>query len=125
MKKYIRYKTSSLIRIKKCPVADFCIVRYRGVFIIIMINVRHEIDVEIQQKSKQKNKSSRSNLLFVVSTFQDGILRTLKRVSFLNAHAIFHSLIIGHLFWYSDHLSLTKTMMYNEMHGQKVCKMAV
>lgn len=108
---------------KVCPVVGFCIVLYRGVFIIV-ITVRHEIDVEIQKKSKQKNNPSLSNRHFVISTFQDGIMRTLRRVSFLNAHAVFHSLIIGHLFWYSEHISLTKTMMYNEMHGQKVCKMA-
>lgn len=123
MKRCIQYKTNMLNGTKVCPVVGFCIVLYRGVFIIV-ITVRHEIDVEIQKKSKQKNTPSLSNRHFVISTFQDGIMRTLRRVSFLNAHAVFHSLIIGHLFWYSEHISLTKTMMYNEMHGQKVCKMA-
>lgn len=123
MKRCIQYKTNMLNGTKVCPVVGFCIVLYRGVFIIV-ITVRHEIDVEIQKKSKQKNNPSLSNRHFVISTFQDGIMRTLRRVSFLNAHAVFHSLIIGHLFWYSEHISLTKTMMYNEMHGQKVCKMA-
>lgn len=123
MKRYIQYNTNMLNRIKVCPVVDFCIVLYRGVFIIV-ITVRHEIDVEIQKKSKQKNNPSLSNRHFAISTFQDGIMRTLRRVSFLNAHDVFHSLIIGPLFWYSEHLSLTKTMRNNEMQDPKVCKMA-
>lgn len=92
---------------------------------VVLIRILLEIDKDESEESKQKEESSHTNKLVVISTFQEGIMRTLRRLSFLSAHTLYHSLIIGHLFWSNNWcIILTKKLMHHEERDQEVFKMA-